>query len=32
MAIHELTTNAVKHGALSSPGGSVEVVWRVIEE
>jgi PAS domain S-box-containing protein len=32
MAIHELTTNAVKHGALSIPGGSVEVLWRVIED
>ena len=27
MAIHELTTNAVKHGALSAHGGSVEVAW-----
>jgi PAS domain S-box-containing protein len=27
MAIHELTTNAVKHGALSVLGGSVEVIW-----
>ncbi len=29
MAIHELTTNAAKHGALSTFGGKVEVVWRV---
>jgi PAS domain S-box-containing protein len=29
MAIHELTTNAAKHGALSSFGGQVEVRWRV---
>ncbi|TWA98411.1 MEDS domain-containing protein [Bradyrhizobium stylosanthis] len=27
MAIHELTTNAVKHGALSARGGRLEVDW-----
>ena len=29
MAIHELTTNAVKHGALRELGGRVEVTWAV---
>jgi PAS domain S-box-containing protein len=28
-AIHELTNNAAKHGALSLLGGSIEVVWTV---
>ncbi|WP_165838973.1 HWE histidine kinase domain-containing protein [Roseicella frigidaeris] len=27
MALHELTTNAVKHGALSVPGGRIAVGW-----
>ena len=27
MAIHELATNAAKHGALSAKGGSVQVTW-----
>jgi PAS domain S-box-containing protein len=29
LAFHELGTNALKHGALSAPSGSVHVSWRV---
>ncbi len=29
MAVHELTRNAVKHGALSIAGGTVEIVWKL---
>jgi PAS domain S-box-containing protein len=31
LAVHELATNAAKHGALSVSDGSVDVVWCVIE-
>ena len=29
LAIHELTTNAAKHGALAQPTGSLAVTWQV---
>ncbi len=32
MAVHELATNAVKFGALTSPGGAVAVRWSIVEE
>jgi PAS domain S-box-containing protein len=32
MAIHELTTNAVKHGALSTSNGSLVVRWREVND
>lgn len=32
MAIHELTTNAAKHGALSTFGGEVDVKWEMTRD
>ncbi|MCJ2117053.1 PAS domain-containing protein [Methylobacterium sp. J-001] len=31
MAVHELTTNAAKHGALAEFGGRIEVTWSLAE-
>jgi diguanylate cyclase len=31
LVFHELTTNAAKHGALSTPDGCIEVDWRLID-
>jgi two-component sensor histidine kinase len=31
LAFHELTTNALKYGALSTAGGSVDIGWELID-
>lgn len=30
MALHELSTNAVKHGAMKKPGGRVDLTWKTV--
>lgn len=32
MAFHELITNAAKYGALSAPGGGIEIQWQPVDE
>jgi PAS domain S-box-containing protein len=32
LALHELTTNALKHGALAQPEGWLEVQWRLLDQ
>jgi PAS domain S-box-containing protein len=32
LMVHELATNAAKHGALAAEGGSIRVTWRLAED